>query len=55
MRTGGRLQEGDWSLAPWEAGGREKDGERGGEGEGLGSSPMGCSGEWGEERALVSG
>lgn len=50
------LQEGDWSLAPWGAGGREKDGERAGErGEGLGRRPGGMQGEWEAEGVLVSG
>lgn len=50
------LQEGDWSLAPWGAGGREKDGERAGErGEGLGRRPDGMQGEWEAKRVLVSG
>lgn len=50
------LQEGDRSLAPCEAGGREKHGERAGErGEGRGEGPAGRKGEREAERGLVSG
>lgn len=41
VRRRGEPQVGHWSLVPWEAGGREKDGERGGGRGGAGAKARG--------------